>query len=414
MKKYILSTLIIIFTVSIASAQIQKKDKANFKEYEPGFYQNSILKDIRAVKEIKEIKKVDKRFQMDHSGLDIPNKNDLYTQEWHNPVISQGNTGTCWCFATTSFFESEIFRLSGKKVKLSEIYTVYWEYIEKARGFVRSRGKSAFSQGSEGNAVTRMYKKYGIVPWEVYNGLPEERKFHTHAQMYKEMMSYLKSIKNDNAWNEKEVLSTIKDIMNFYIGEPPTEFEYNEAKYTPESFLKDYLKLNMNDFVEILSYLQEPYWEKVEYKVPDNWWHSKEYYNVPLNVYMNILKKAIRKGYTMSIGGDVSEAGFDKGTQCAIIPAFDIPSIYIDENARQFRFSNRTTTDDHGMHLVGFLEKDGKDWYLIKDSSSGSRNNDEDATEFGYYFFSEDYVKLKMMGFTVHKDAVKKIIKKFD
>ena len=413
MKKYILSTLIIIFTVSIASAQIQKKDKANFKEYEPGFYQNSILKDIRAVKEKKEIKKVDKRFQMDHSGLDIPNKNDLYTQEWHNPVISQGNTGTCWCFATTSFFESEIFRLSGKKVKLSEIYTVYWEYIEKARGFVRSRGKSAFSQGSEGNAVTRMYKKYGIVPWEVYNGLPEERKFHTHAQMYKEMMSYLKSIKNDNAWNEKEVLSTIKDIMNFYIGEPPTEFEYNEAKYTPKSFLKDYLKLNMNDFVEILSYLQEPYWEKVEYKVPDNWWHSKEYYNVPLNVYIDILKKAIRKGYTMSIGGDVSEAGFDKGTQCAIIPSFDIPSIYIDENARQFRFSNRTTTDDHGMHLVGFLEKDGKDWYLIKDSSSGSRNNDENASEFGYYFFSDDYVKLKMMGFTVHKDAVKKILKKF-
>lgn len=413
MKKYILSTLIIIFTVSIASAQIQKKDKANFKEYEPGFYQNSILKDVRAVKEKKEIKKIDKRFQMDHSGLDLPNKNDLYTQEWHNPVISQGNAGTCWCFATTSFFESEIFRLSGKKVKLSEIYTVYWEYIEKARGFVRSRGKSAFSQGSEGNAVTRMYKKYGIVPWEVYNGLPEERKFHTHAQMYKEMMSYLKSIKNDNAWNEKEVLSTIKDIMNFYIGEPPTEFEYNEAKYTPESFFKDYLKLNMNDFVEILSYLQEPYWEKVEYKVPDNWWHSKEYYNVPLNVYMDILKKAIRKGYTMSIGGDVSEAGFDKGTQCAIIPSFDIPSAYIDENARQFRFSNRTTTDDHGMHLVGFLEKDGKDWYLIKDSSSGSRNNDEDAPEFGYYFFSEDYVKLKMMGFTVHKDAVKKLLKKF-
>jgi bleomycin hydrolase len=53
-------------------------------------------------------------------------------------------------------------------------------------------------------------------------------------------------------------------------------------------------------------------------------------------------------------------------------------------------------------------------WYLIKDSSSGSRNIGEDSPEFGYYFFSEDYVKLKMMGFTVHKDALKKYAKKFE
>jgi len=65
------------------------------------------------------------------------------------------------------------------------------------------------------------------------------------------------------------------------------------------------------------------------------------------------------------------------------------------------------------MHLVGYLKKDGKYWYLVKDSSSGSRNNDPNAPEFGYYFFSDDYVKLKIMDFCIHKDAVKKILKKF-
>ncbi|PIY02588.1 MAG: peptidase C1, partial [Bacteroidetes bacterium CG_4_10_14_3_um_filter_31_20] len=44
---------------------------------------------------------------------------------------------------------------------------------------------------------------------------------------------------------------------------------------------------------------------------------------------------------------------------------------------------------------------------------SGSRNNDINAKEFGYYFFREDFVKLKMMNFTVHKDAVKELLKKF-
>ncbi len=79
-------------------------------------------------------------------------------------------------------------------------------------------------------------------------------------------------------------------------------------------------------------------------------------------------------------------------------------------NARQFRFSNKTTTDDHGIHLVGYLNKDGKDWYLIKDSGAGSR---DDVKNFGYYFYSDDYVKLKMMDFMVNKNAVKDLLSKF-
>ncbi|MCK5170497.1 MAG: hypothetical protein KAQ75_11515, partial [Bacteroidales bacterium] len=253
----------------------------------------------------------------------------------------------------------------------------------------------------------------GAMPIDVYTGLLNDRKFHSHDAMYKEMMGYLNSVKENNIWNEEMVLETIKSIMNHHIGEPPVEFTVDGKKFTPKTYLKDYLKINPDDYVEILSYKQEPYWQQVEYKVPDNWWHNKDYYNIPLDVYMDIVKKAIRNGYTMSIGGDVSESGFSRKTQVALVASYDIPSEYIDEDSRQFRFSNETTTDDHGMHLVGYLEKDGKDWYLIKDSSSGSRNNDHNAPEFGYYFFHEDFVKLKMMGFTIHKDAVKDILKKF-
>jgi len=413
MKK--LSLLLLLLVVcGFSYSQKPRKDKAFFKEYEPGYYQKSILKDVRMVDKMHEEKKVDKHFFMDQSGMNLPNKIDFYTSVWHNPTISQGNAGTCWCFSTTSFYESEVYRLTKQKVKISEIYTVYWEYVEKARRFIQKRGNSLFSQGSEGNAVARIFKMYGAVPESVYNGLPKDRKFHTHDKMFKEMSSYLKNLKKTNAWNEKVNLATIKAIMNHYIGEPPVEFDYNGKTITPKEYLKDILKINPDDYVEILSYMQEPYWQKVEYKVEDNWWHSKDYYNVPLDNFMNIVHNAIRKGYSMSIGGDVSEAGFSRKTNVALIPTFDIRSEDIDECARQFRFSNHTTTDDHGMHLVGYYtDKEGNDWYLIKDSSSGSRNNDETAPEFGYYFFSKDYIKLKMMGFTIHKDAVKKYLKKF-
>ncbi len=408
-----LFTIVIAVIISGSLFAQSQTDKSIFKEYEPGYYQNSILKDVRNFDDAQKEKEVDKRFFMDQTGYDLPNKNSLYEQYWHLPTISQGNAGTCWSFSTISFYESEIYRLTNQEIKLSEIYTVYWEYVEKARRFIEERGESNFSQGSEGNAVARISKDYGIVPWDAYNGLIEGRKFHSHAEMFKEMNAFLQNVKKENSWNMEYALNTIKDIMNHYIGEPPASFDYNGKTYTPKEFLTDVTKLNMDDYVEILSLLQEPYWEQVEYKVPDNWWHSKDYYNVPLADFMQIVKDAIRDGYTMSIGGDVSEAGFLRTTNCAMVPAFDIPSDYIDENARQFRFSNETSTDDHGMHLVGWLSKDGTDWYLVKDSSSGSRNNDEEAPEFGYYFFHEDYVKLKMLGFTIHKDAVKDILKKF-
>ncbi len=394
------------------------KGKIEISKKGKGYYYESILKDVNAVNDSIENKESDyfTRFIMDQSEMDLPNDPTLYTTAWCQKVESQGNTGTCWCFSTTSFYESEILRQTGIEVELSELYTVYWEYVEKARRFIEKRGESNFTEGSESNAVAKIMKEYGAVPLSEYSGLINNRKFHSHAKMYEEMNTFLEGLKASKAWNMEFALGTIKSIMNHYIGVPPVEFTVNGISYTPQSYMSRYLKLNPDDFVEILSYKQEPYWQQVEYKVPDNWWHSKDYYNVPLDDFMEILKKAIKNGYTVSIGGDVSETGFSRKTNCAIVPDYDIPSDYINEDARQFRFSNETTTDDHGMHLIGILENykgKGKDWFLIKDSSSGSRNVGEEDPNFGYYFFHEDYIKLKMMDFTIHKDAVKGILKKF-
>jgi len=408
--KWIIAFLMACFSVLATS---QNKDKSEYINVEPGFYQKSILKDVNTVNENLKKQETPKRFQMAQDVSVIPGKLSDYQKYWTNPPVSQGNTNTCWSYSTTSYIESEVKRLYNKEVRLSEMYTVYCEYIEKTRRFVEEHGESAFAEGSESNAVTRMYGIYGSMPLSVYTGLLDGRKFHTHEAMFNEMNAFLKSVKATSAWNEDWVITTIKEIMNDYMGTPPTKFTVDGMEYTPISYLKEYLKFNPSDYVEILSYKQEPFWQKVEYKVPDNWWHSTEYYNVPLDVFMDVVKKGIRGGYTICIGGDVSEPGFSRSTQAAMIPDFDIPSAYINDDARQFRFTNETTTDDHGVHLVGYCQRNGKDWYLIKDSGSGSRNNNPNAAEFGYYFFHEDYIKLKMMDFTIHKDAVKDILGKF-
>ena len=412
MKKILIVTLLVL-SFSVFSQNTSTKDKAIFKEYNPGYYQNTILKGIDDYEAIATTTKSKKRFKMDFTGMDIPNSTDLYTRYWSTPPISQGNTNTCWSYSTTSFLESEVYRLYKKEVKLSEMHTVYYEYIERAKEYVKMKGTSAFAEGSEANAVTRMWKKYGIVPESDYTGMLPGQTIQNHAVMYEELLTYLKSIKTANNWNEEIVVATVKSILNSYMGEPPTIITVDGKQITPLAYLNTVIKINPDDYISLMSLMENTYYTKAEYDVPDNWWNSADYYNVPLDVFMSIVKSAIKKGYTMAIGGDVSEPGYESEMQVGIVPTFDIPSAYIDENARQFRFSNESTTDDHGIHIVGYYEKDGITWFLIKDSGAGSRNAGKDSKNFGYYFYHEDYIKLKMMNIMVHKDMVKDVLKKF-
>ncbi len=402
--KYI-PVLLIVFMFNI-SAQDKNVTKSEFRDPKEGFY-DEILRQLNDYTPSTDKKKT---FRVDFTGIDIPKSTKEFTSYWHNDPISQGRTGTCWCFSTTSFFESEINRQFNVKVKLSEMHTVYYEYLEKAKRFVKERGNSVIGEGSEANAVCRIWEQYGIVPESVYDGLPTGQKFHDHKKLFDEINGYLQGLKTSNAWDEETVVKTVRSILNHYLGEPPTEFVYEGKKYTPMQFLKNYVRLNLDDYVDLMSLKEKPFYKQVEYTVEDNWWHDSTYYNVSLDEYINAMKSVLKNGGTCVIGGDVSEVGHDGWHNAAIVPTFDIPAEYINDDAREFRFNNGTTQDDHGLHAVGYLVKDGTTWFLIKDSGSGSRNGDVK----GYYFYREDYVKLKIMDFMVHKDFVKDLLKKFN
>ncbi len=408
MKKMILFAFCFVFYIFGQQnfAQSPRQNKGVFIGYKDEFLER--MKKCTEPSLEKEEEK-EKQFKMDFTGVDLPSTTTEFRQCWHSTPIPQGITGSCWCFSSTSFFESEIYRLTRRKIKLSGMFTIYWEYVEKARRFVQERGESPFGKGSQPNATIRIWKKYGVVPAEFYEGKIPPPQFHNHSKMYTEMKNYLLSVKEQDAWNEQEVISTIKSILNHYMGVPPVKISIGGKSLAPQEYLKDIVRLNLNDYVDVMSLMEKPYFQKVEYEVRDNWWHSKRYLNVPLNVFMKIIKTAIKRGYSLCIVGDTSESGYAPYLDVAMVPTYDIPAEYIDENARQFRFSNKSTTDDHAIHLVGYLEKNGKDWYLIKDSGSTARNGKLE----GYFFYHEDYVRLKMMNFMVHKDIINEMKSEF-
>ncbi len=406
LNSILLVILFVCFATNPATSQNSRRDKGNFIDRK-----NETWDTIK--KEVEEFEKkspvIKKTFILDFSNLNIPKTVAEFKPVWHNKPVMQSWTGTCWAFASTSFLESEVFRMYKKEVKLSEMHTVYYQYLAKVQRFVQERGNSLVSEGSQTAATLKMWKLYGAVPVEAYSGMVSGQKHHAHEKMASEINSYLENCKKNNIWNEDEILSNVRSILDHYMTAPPKKFVYQGTEYTPMSFLNNYLQINPDDYVDIISLLEPGYWKKTVYDVADNWWKYDNYYNVPLVDFMSVLNKAISEGYSVAISGDVSEAGIYSYEDAAVVPSFDIPSEFIDDYARQFRFSNNTTTDDHGIHLIGKTTNSSGDWFLIKDSGSGARN----GKHKGYYFFHSDYVKLKMTTYLIHKDAVKELLKKF-
>jgi bleomycin hydrolase len=331
-----------------------------------------------------------------------------FTRLFHLPPVMQGQTETCWAFAATSLLESELRRQGKAEVKLSEMHTVYWEYVEKARRFIREKGKSFLGQGSEPNSALARIKQYGLVRETDYPGLLDGKTAHDHRTLFRDFRDFLDGLSAKNAWDEAAGLAGVREILDRHLGQPPARIDVDGRSLTPLDYLAS-LGLKPDDFVSFVSFMYLPFYARGDYRVPDNWWHSRDYHNLPLHEFSLALLRGLRKGFTASLAVDFSEPGYNGESDLAMIPTFDIPSAYIDQSSREYRFTNGTSTDDHAVHCVGYLESGKGNWYLIKDSWE----NAWWGKAKGYFFYQDDYIRLKCLMFMIHKNAVKEVLEKF-
>ena len=328
------------------------------------------------------------------------------------PVKNQAMTGTCWCFATTSLVESEEIRKDKREIDLSEMFTVRNMYIEKAKNYVLRGGKAQFGEGGLGHDEIHAVAMYGAIPLTEYTGLINGEKTYNHQKLFNELHHYLDSILRKqpiaNDW-----LNGYVKILDENLGAPPAEFVYNEKKYTPQTFAKEVLHFNSNDYVSITSFTHEPYYQPFILQVPDNFANGS-FYNVPLNEMMQIVKVAVNGGYTVSWDADVSNKGFNQGVGLALNLDNNVsyskdqlnPEVKeaaYDATIRQLLYENLTTQDDHLMHITGIEKsKDGKTFFIVK-NSWGKIGPFE-----GYINVSEAYFAINTISLVVPKAALSK------
>jgi bleomycin hydrolase len=347
------------------------------------------------------------------------------------PVLSQGRTSTCWSFSCMSFLESELMRMGTKNpINLSEMYIVRKAYELKAEKFIRMDGKINFGQGGAFHDIPLVVKNFGIVPFDIYNGKFNKVTGYNHDPMYTEYETFMTGILSKISNPDGVDLTWKKDfnkLLDKNLGEDIIEFEWEGKKYTPKSYAES-LGLNMNNYVSITSFTNHPMYEKCQLEIPDNWAWG-ESFNVGLEDLVAVTENALKNGYTVAWGADVSEKGFSFKNGLAIVPKnnssiamtgkdnkgfndagadrtgnqFLMPGeeLKITQEVRQLAYDNKTTTDDHGMHIVGLFEdQNGTKYFLVK-NSWGTNNYPK-----GFLYVSENYFRYKTINVFLHKDAL--------
>ena len=359
-------------------------------------------------------------------------------------VKNQGKAGTCWDYSGTAFIEAELLRMGKGTYDFSEMYTAYWDYMDRAMTSIRTHGDISFTQGGCFGDLLHCMERYGLVPEEFMRpGAMYRDTISNHSELSSMVNPMVKAAAGNSSLQSDEnyqllCMKAIRAVHDVYLGVPPERFTYQGKNYTPQSFYAS-TGLKADDYIQITSFLHYPFYTTFAVESPDNWRHDLSY-NVPLDELIAITDYAISHGYPVGWDSDVSEPGFRQNSRngFCVLPATNMtapdlkgsdlahwtgmtakeildesasrptPQRWVTPQERQLGWDNHETNDDHLMLIYGTAKDQmGNEYYMVK-NSWGAYNGEYK----GMFFASKAYFRYKTITILIHKDALSPEMKK--
>ncbi len=350
-------------------------------------------------------------------------------------ITNQKKSGRCWLFTGLNVLRPVVInKFNMTDFQFSQSYLFFYDQLEKANlfleGIINTASKplkdkrvdwllkNPIGDGGQWTGIVDLVSKYGLVPSDV---MPESYQANNTSNMSKLLRMKLREdalfLRRMYANKEKgkalerkkvEMLSDIYHILALSLGEPPHNFEwrYKDAdgkisplkSYTPQSFYKEFVGVDLSDYVMFMNDPSRPYNKlyEIDYDRHTIDGHNWKYINLDINTIKQFAKASILDNQAMYFSCDVGKQ-------------LDSKDGYLDLNNYNYsalmgvsftmdkkqRIITHASGSSHGMTLVGVdINANGKINKWLLENSWGHTGFDNGHLILGDGWFNEYMFRL--------------------
>ena len=341
-------------------------------------------------------------------------------------ITDQESTGRCWLFAGMNIMRQKVIKkYSLDDFEFSQSYLAFWDHVEKANVFLefiidtRKRDildreldhmlDAPISDGGYWGYVANVVNKYGVCPKRFMNETKSSagtsRMDYILNSMLRRDASILRNLGTQGkslADLRNEKMKMLKDVFRVLVinyGEPPTEFVWrvesdsgkvsDPVKYTPQSFYKEFIGLDLSDFVSLASYPHQPFNKNYSINLTRSMADKPDISMV--NITMKELKefalKALLDSNRVWFGCDMGhDVNGKKGLMIKGLYNWEeLFGVKLDMTKKD-RLDYRHSSSNHAMVLVGVDMVDGKPAKWRVENSWGKDRGDD-----GFFTMSDEW-----------------------
>ena len=358
-------------------------------------------------------------------------------------ITNQKSSGRCWLFAGLNIMRPKVIEeYDLKEFEFSQSYLFFWDKFEKANTFLeliietRDRDpldreltmilQSPFSDGGLWIYVVGLIEKYGVVPKSV---MPESeqtsntkmmdrlisRKLRKDAALFREMSQSGASV-SELREHKVEMLKDVYRMLVLNFGVPPEEFQWryeskdsvlSEVKtYTPQSFFKEVVDIDLRDYVPIYNHAVRPYNKLYQMRF------ARNIYDRPDNIFINLDTEQMRQFILKQLLDNQPvyfscDVGKESNSEYGILAPdiHDYETFYgMDFSmSKADKFSYRESHSTHAMVFVGVDTLQGRPKKWLVENSWGDKKGDK-----GYWTMYDEWFDEYIYKVIIHKKHLPK------